>query len=76
LNIRPLATPYFKLIAKLAPKKPPTAADPVKLEQNCIKRRNNILIIFYKIIKAPPKYIKPIIGIILLATDAILLFHQ
>ena len=25
-----------------------------------------------RIIKAPPKYIKPIIGIILLATDAIL----
>ena len=27
---KPLATPYFKLIAKLAPKKPPTAAEPVK----------------------------------------------
>ena len=27
---KPLATPYFKLIAKLAPKNPPTAAEPVK----------------------------------------------
>ena len=30
MEYNPLATPYFKLIAKLAPKKPPTAADPVK----------------------------------------------
>ena len=30
LEYKPLATPYFKLIAKLAPKNPPTAAEPVK----------------------------------------------
>ena len=27
---KPLATPYFRLIAKLAPKNPPSADDPVK----------------------------------------------
>ena len=30
----PLATPSFKLIAKLAPRKPPTAADPEKTCEN------------------------------------------
>ena len=31
---KPLATPYFKLIAKLAPKNPPTAAEPVNTWAN------------------------------------------
>ena len=30
LEYKPLATPSFKLIAKLAPRKPPAAADPEK----------------------------------------------